>query len=373
MRMALGLVIVVAACVAACSDAADQVVDHDAATADGAPSVDASVDAASPDAAVRLNSPGKDVRALIVDGERRETIVYIPEKARTTRPPVVFMFHGTSGSGERFYEISGWKEKADEVGMIVLFPTAMVHCFWEDENQDGDVADPGERKVTTKWSSGHLGGDADSILRLCTPEEIAQLPEPQRVLANHAQADDLEFFDAMLAMLEDEYEVDERRIYVTGFSNGGQMTSRIAVERSDKVAAGAAAGASLGVDTVAARPMPFVYSIGAQDDRFTTRAGVAPLPLTDELLVEVPFVGALVVRYCDALSLEREFHYGDSTAGGGKLIQFEFRKSMPGAPAGGRLLAVFIEGLAHEYPNGTNHPVSAAHLLWAFFEPHSLP
>ena len=27
--------------------------------------------------------------------------------------PVAFMFHGTGGDGEKFYNISGWKEKAD--------------------------------------------------------------------------------------------------------------------------------------------------------------------------------------------------------------------------------------------------------------------
>ena len=50
---------------------------------------------------------------LSVDGKNREFIVFQPAGIQVSSPvPVVFMLHGTSGNGEKFYSISGWKEKA---------------------------------------------------------------------------------------------------------------------------------------------------------------------------------------------------------------------------------------------------------------------
>jgi hypothetical protein len=34
---------------------------------------------------------------------------------------------------------------------------------------------------------------------------------------------------------------------------------------------------------------------------------------------------------------------------------------------------VVIEGLGHQYPNGTNHPITLANVLWQYFRGWSLP
>ena len=73
-------------------------------------------------------------------------------RRRTTAVPVVFMLLGTSGTGEEFLADSRWREKADTVGFIAVFPTALTYCFREDENRDGDFVDVDELKATT---SGH--------------------------------------------------------------------------------------------------------------------------------------------------------------------------------------------------------------------------
>ncbi len=43
----------------------------------------------------------------------------------------------------------------------------------------------------------------------------------------------------MIDILIEKYKVDESRIFVTGWSNGGYMTYRLACELSDKIAGGA--------------------------------------------------------------------------------------------------------------------------------------
>lgn len=57
--------------------------------------------------------------------------------------------------------------------------------------------------------------------------------------------DDLNFFDAMLDDLIQDLNVDESRIYMTGFSNGGFMTQRVACSAPERFAAFAVVGATL--------------------------------------------------------------------------------------------------------------------------------
>ncbi|MEW5848807.1 MAG: hypothetical protein AB2A00_08330 [Myxococcota bacterium] len=324
----------------------------------------------SPDAGPRLNPPGTHSHSLTVGALTREVIVYVPALAEETRAPAVFMFHGTSGTGQLFYDISGWKEKADTEGMIVLFPSALTHCYHEDENDDGDFTDPGERKVLTKWAAGKLG-EPDGM-PLCTADEVAALSAGQQALADHPLADDMAFFDAMLGLLAGSYVVDDRAIHVTGFSNGAQMSSRLAVERSDRVAAGHASGGTLSVDGVASRPLSMIFSVGALDDRFTTLAGVEELPLTEAELNALPVFRGIVGAYLAALQLSEAYSYELITIGGGKqAARFLFSTSLVGA--GNTFEAVVLEDLPHQYPNGANYPLSAPNQVWAFFETQRLP
>lgn len=65
--------------------------------------------------------------------------------------------------------ISGWVEKADALGFIAVFPSALAYCLGDDEDFDG-VVEPDEYKVTTKWAAGALGTAA---MPLCSEEQIA--------------------------------------------------------------------------------------------------------------------------------------------------------------------------------------------------------
>ena len=35
------------------------------------------------------------------------------------------MYHGRSGTGRQFLQISGWREQADAVGLVAVFPTGL--------------------------------------------------------------------------------------------------------------------------------------------------------------------------------------------------------------------------------------------------------
>jgi len=320
-----------------------------------------------------FNVPGTTVHRLTVGGLEREAIVYVPRRARGTTPvPVVFMLHGTSGDGERFYRISGWREKADEVGFIAVFPSALHHCFFEDENRDGDFDDRGEMKLTTKWASGIPG---DPVLSPpCDDEDLARLTSERRALVDHPFADDVAFFEAMLDLLEDEYAVDSRRVYASGFSNGAAMVSRLAFELSDRFAAVAAAAGTLQLEPAPSeRPVPMVFTLGSKDDRFTEPYGVTEFDVSEDFLADYPGVAARIVgEYLTLCGLDPAHTYTERTAGAYLTGDFTFTTPLEGAPAN-ELHFVVLEGLGHQYPNGKNYPLRLANPLWDFFRTRRLP
>ncbi len=309
------------------------------------------------------NVAGRHDHHLDVGGQTRDVIVYVPEKAAGTDAPVVFMLHGTSGDGEKFFQISGWREKADEEGLIAVFPSALTYCIHEDQNGDGDNVDREDITVTTKWNAGNFETDTP----LCTDAEVAAL-SGRHPLIDHPVMDDIAFMGAILDLLAQQYSVDADRIYASGFSNGGQMTSRMAEQMADRFAAiGAAAGPLAVPPAPAARPISVLVSFGSIDDRVIAVLGVPSVPL-DATVFDLGPLDTVVHQYLTVLQLDGTRVDESTSINGARVARFAFRTSTAGAA--NELDFLVIEGATHEYPNGRNHPVSMPDLLWDFFEAH---
>ena len=86
-------------------------------------------------------------------------------------------------------------------------------------------------------------------------------------------ANDIGFFDALLARLSATYRIDPDRIYVLGMSNGGYFAHLLAKERSNVIAAVAAHSSALGLQTLggvnAERKFPVFIAHGGQDFIFS--------------------------------------------------------------------------------------------------------
>lgn len=68
--------------------------------------------------------------SIVVSGVTRSFIVYQPANIQTgEKVPVVFMFHGAGGNGDKFYTNSGWKKKAMVEKFYAVFPTARTYCI----------------------------------------------------------------------------------------------------------------------------------------------------------------------------------------------------------------------------------------------------
>ncbi|MEI8314081.1 MAG: prolyl oligopeptidase family serine peptidase [Verrucomicrobiota bacterium] len=164
-------------------------------------------------------------REWIVDGVIRQALVAVPTQAKTEAMPVVFAFHGHSGT------MAG---AAGTFGFQTIWPEALV-VYPQGLNTPGVLYDP-EGKLSG-WQ--HIvGGQGDR---------------------------DLKFFDAVLATLRQEYRVDNKRIYATGHSNGGFLVYLLWATRGDQLAAVAPSAAAIVASLGRLKPKPVLLIAGQND------------------------------------------------------------------------------------------------------------
>jgi poly(3-hydroxybutyrate) depolymerase len=226
--------------------------------------VDAGAERSDADAAALPEiGHGKSTLNIDVDGISREFLVHVPQSVDGSKEvPLVVMIHGTTGSGLKFYNISGWVDKANQEGFIAAFPSALVYCLSQDGNDNGTF-EPNEVDIVTKWAAGTLGGEK---MPLCT-EAQAMSHQKTGDIETHVLRDDVVFISQMLSTLQQNLPIDSKQMYVSGFSNGGEMSGRLLLEMSDVFAAfSMAAGTPPPSEGPVVRQAPVAVTIGELDD-----------------------------------------------------------------------------------------------------------
>ena len=302
---------------------------------------------------------GRQLYHLELNGEEREFLVYRPEDlVGTDEVPVVFVYHGSGGNGPKFFDTTGWKVKADEEGLMVVFPTAMKYHIFDDEKVVRGVVRQDVRSFQTKWNSYELPGLLDADY-------------PDQVLA-----DDVQFTKEIISFLDDKYAIETDKMYVTGFSNGAQMTTRLMVEMSDVFAAFAPVGGGITPDQVLEKivdedadptPRPIIQMIGEVDPKLTHHVGVTVFSLDESSMdpgnaVYDTYVENIlsIQELADAGTYEYRnqaaiYTYDQSTGAQDNIYQL-----------------IIVKGMQHIYPNGINAPFDVADYFWPFFERYSL-
>jgi polyhydroxybutyrate depolymerase len=182
-------------------------------------------------------SPGDVTRMLTHDGRERSYIVYVPPTYDPAQPTaVVLVFHGGGGNAENARMMTGFDAVADAEGFIVVYP-----------NGTGRRTD---RLLT--WNGG----------RCCA-------------YAMEQNVDDVGFVRTLLADLGTVANVDARRIYATGMSNGAIMSYRLACELADVIAAIGPVAATQNLDACTpSRPVPMLHVHGDADRHAPYAGGV---------------------------------------------------------------------------------------------------
>ncbi len=152
---------------------------------------------------------------LVIDGNRRSFSTYIPPGSKG-KMPLVISLHGGFASPKAMFHLADFRPVADREKFIVVCP-----------------------------ASKHIWHDG----------------------ANLHGIDDVKFIDELISYAIKTYNADPERVYVTGISNGGFMTARLACQLNNRIAAVAIVAATLdireGYDLE--RPMPALYMHGTSD------------------------------------------------------------------------------------------------------------
>ncbi len=164
-------------------------------------------------------------REWTVEGVSRQALVYVPASAKTNLTPVVFAFHGHGGSMGGAARMFRFHKE---------WPEAIV-VYMQGLRTAGKLTDPEGKRSGWQNAPGQLGDR------------------------------DLKFFDAVLASLRQDYQVDNRRVYATGHSNGGYFTYLLWAMRGEVLAAVAPAAAAVGPLLPPRKPKP-VFHLAGQGD-----------------------------------------------------------------------------------------------------------
>lgn len=284
---------------------------------------------------------GKNRFTTEVDGDTREYYVHVPTSYDTrTATPVVFMLHGTSQDGEFHYNNSGWKEVGEAENILTVFPTSWTYCIIKDNYT----------RTTTKW---HV------------------YPAEFDYCAAEQPRDDIKFIRQVVAEIKQRFNVDSKRMYLAGFSNGGQMAGRCAVEMSDVFAAIVESAGTLPRDTtfVPMRKLPVLFQFGNSDDRWVGSDTLSiPMAYFDSLFTMDHFMG-VVRTHAATFGLDTTTYVvsGDSNS----VLTATFSANPPN-PTNVFHFAM-IKGMKHVYPNGTNHRLKGAELNWDWMKQFTLP
>jgi polyhydroxybutyrate depolymerase len=274
-----------------------------------------------------------------LDGYDRECIIVAPGSAPPAGGyPVVFVLHGTSQDGEKFYNDSGWKELGEQEKMITVFPTALSWCY----NDDGVEAN------NTKWVNGDL------------------LAKPCVVPQNYI--DDIRFFKKILSIIKDSVAVNASKVFATGFSNGSVMAHKLAMEAGDVFAAvGCGSGPLFELDSVnpPLHRIPIWFMVGSKDDRFIVPP-YTELPFTRDSILA--YMGVFLNRALHCQGLTSEFVYSETPT----THTYLFNKSVNGGISSSPYVFTLVKNMFHVYPNGTNNPLVAAKLYWEFFKQYAV-
>ena len=291
---------------------------------------------------------GKIRVTTLVDGVEREYFIHVPSSYDGSSPvPLVFMLHGTSGNGETYYNAYGWTELADVEGFIAVFPSSGRYKIVED----------GVNKTTTKWNTPP---DADWTFQ-------------QGVMGY----DDIKFLRNVVDEMRENYNIDRKRIYLNGFSNGGQMASKCAVEMCDILAAVAANAGSFSLDTTyfPKRKLPTLYQVGNKDYGPENEGPEGSLALLDTLLTtpNIDWMRGKHYRVSHAFirnfDLENDFVIeGDTNT----AVVATYQPNHPGPGTGYEFKFIFVKGLDHTYPNGKNHFFDAPRIHWNWMKKYVL-
>ena len=171
---------------------------------------------------------------LLVNGLVRKTLVHLPSYYSTDQKrPLLIVLHGARLSGWIAEAATRFDKIANQENFIVAYPDA----------------------IHQQWNDGRAASDNPS-----------------------AGIDDVGFLTQLIDYVDWKYHVDKKKVYIAGFSSGGMLAQKMALEQTDKISAIAEVSASLPVpqynlQRMPSRPISVLMINGTHDRAFPWDGG----------------------------------------------------------------------------------------------------
>jgi polyhydroxybutyrate depolymerase len=279
-------------------------------------------------------------RTIMVGGLQRSYAVHVPGSYATSKPaPVILNFHGGGGNPKSERTISMMDQAADRYGFIAVYP--------QGTGAKGRLINP----HGYTWNAGTCCG-----------------------WAMENRIDDVGYTNALLDDLEKQFNIDKKRVFATGISNGAMMCYRLACELSNRIAAIAPVAGPMGLTRCSPpRPVSVMHFHGTGDLFAPYAGGKGPRSLPGESFQSVDQTIAFWLKRNNISGQPR-------TLNRGKAIGYYHG---PGAD-GTEVVLWSIQGGGHTWPGGRfgilgkkflgelTQDISANDLMWEFFQRHPL-
>ncbi len=280
--------------------------------------------------ACRSAETESEVRHITVDGHERSYLLYRPQSATREAPaPLVVVLHGGFGSGSQAEHSYGGDALADKRGFVVAYP-------------DG---------IRRSWNAGSI----------CCGRAAKE------------KVDDVGFITALIHEVSKAENIDPRRVYLTGISNGAALSYRYACEGSYPIAAIGTVSGSMSFACRHPHALSVMEIHGMDDQNIPIMGGRGPRGVTR---VEWQPVRNVLDGFSKAAHCTPAPVYTDSAV----------TTAISTCPDNREIELITIDGAGHQWPGGKPHGILAGELLhldppskaldatttlWNFFHRHS--
>ncbi len=264
-------------------------------------------------------TPGFSSHNLVSSGVEREFLLYVPEVDHDDALALVFSLHGSGNVPQSQVDVSRFDILARRHGFVVVFPAGAF-----------------TNSITARsWNANKEEG-----------------------------VDDVQFVRDIIKRVSEMVNIDQSRIYTSGYSGGARMSSRLACELSDVLAAAApVAGLQYPDDCTLKRPVPLI-AFHARDDQVNNYVLASESRPYWRMGVETALDKWRQANGCSLANADTQL-----TANLSRYVWDDCEE-----PA--QINYYLSEKGGHTWPGadsaGINNDINASELIWTFFSQHRL-
>lgn len=171
----------------------------------------------------------KDYKSIIVNNHKKHYLIHVPKNYNPQSPtPMVIVFHGAGSNPKDIEDVTNFSKKSEDENFITVYPA-------------GDGYFRLNRFFLT-WD---------------VPNDFIQTKKSQ---------EDIEFVNQLIKSISAEYNIDKKRIFITGFSSGAAFCYEFAYYSPESISASSIVSGYFDYDKLSkTASTPFIIFHGVKD------------------------------------------------------------------------------------------------------------